>query len=291
MEDILSNYSRTPKIYLRLPSGGKFYDVDPTQKAGTGELPVLSMTARDELLMKTPDALMNGESVASCIRNCVPLIEDPWAIPLIDLDAILIAIRIATYGETMKVSPTVRWQEGDKEESEQIEVDVNLVQVLDELQSKTWQEEFKFKDLTIHTHPLKFSDQNIFEQKTYETSRFLKQLNDPEIVEKAGLENYKNQMTDMFTGLSDINLSIVAKQIKSITTPAGEVEDRPEKILQWMNNLSTQDYGIIRDFVEKQKTNFDLPLRKVSVPQDLVSKGAVPEIEFPLVFNQSSFFV
>ena len=132
--------------------------VNPAEKSGTGELPVLSMTARDELLLRTPDALMNGESIANSLKNCVPLIEDPWDIPIIDIDALLIAIRIATYGETMKMEVNVPKSE------EKLEIEISLPVVLDALKSKTWQEVIRFKDLELHTQPLKFKDQNTYEQ-------------------------------------------------------------------------------------------------------------------------------
>ena len=58
----LSKYFRQPKIYLRLPSKGKFYSPGSLVMTESGELPVYAMTAKDELLIKTPDALLNGEA-------------------------------------------------------------------------------------------------------------------------------------------------------------------------------------------------------------------------------------
>jgi hypothetical protein len=62
------------------------------------------MTARDELLIKTPDALLNGQGVAEVLQNCVPNILNAWECPQVDLDTLLIAIRLATYGEMMTIS-------------------------------------------------------------------------------------------------------------------------------------------------------------------------------------------
>jgi hypothetical protein len=62
------------------------------------------MTAKDELMLKTPDALMNGQATVEVIKSCVPSIKNPWHMPSIDIDTILIAIRIATYGENMEFS-------------------------------------------------------------------------------------------------------------------------------------------------------------------------------------------
>ena len=73
-----------------------------------GEIGIFPMTARDELVLKTPDALLNGASTVEVINSCVPAITDAWEIPSVDMDALLIGIRIATYGENMDI--TVGWE-------------------------------------------------------------------------------------------------------------------------------------------------------------------------------------
>ncbi len=100
----LAAFFRQPKIYVSLPSKGEFYPEGSLKKTTNNEYPVFAMTARDELLFKTPDALMNGVATREVISSCIPNILDPWKIPSLDVDAVLSAIRIATYGEEMEVS-------------------------------------------------------------------------------------------------------------------------------------------------------------------------------------------
>ncbi len=102
----LANYFRQPKIWLKLPSEGKFYSKGAIDISANGTYPVYAMTAKDELMFKTPDALLSGESTVQVIKSCIPAIMDPWKMPSIDLDVCLIAIRIATYGETMELHST-----------------------------------------------------------------------------------------------------------------------------------------------------------------------------------------
>ena len=99
----LASFFRQPKIYVSLPSKGEFYPEGSLVKTHNNEYPVFAMTARDELLFKTPDALMNGVATREVITSCIPNILDPLKIPSLDVDAILSAIRIATYGEEMEV--------------------------------------------------------------------------------------------------------------------------------------------------------------------------------------------
>ena len=68
----LSGYYRQPKIYIRLPSGGEYYPEGALDVSENGDYPVFAMTAKDELMLKTPDALLSGESTVEVIKSCVP---------------------------------------------------------------------------------------------------------------------------------------------------------------------------------------------------------------------------
>ena len=86
----LSQYFRQPAIHIRLPSGGQFYPVGSINMPPNGELPVLPMTAVDEITYRTPDALFNGSAVISVIQSCVPAIRNAWVMPSTDIDAVQI---------------------------------------------------------------------------------------------------------------------------------------------------------------------------------------------------------
>jgi hypothetical protein len=95
----LKNYFRKPGIWIKLPSQGKYYKNTITELNAQGEIPVYPMTAKDELILKNADALLNGSAIKQLIASCVPCIKDADEIPALDLDAILVAIRRSTYGE------------------------------------------------------------------------------------------------------------------------------------------------------------------------------------------------
>ena len=103
MNNPLSQYFRQPSIYIKLPSKGQFYPIGALNMPANNELPVLPMTAIDEIAYRTPDGLYNGSSTVNVIQSCCPNITNAWAMPTIDADAILIAIRIATSGSEMPI--------------------------------------------------------------------------------------------------------------------------------------------------------------------------------------------
>jgi hypothetical protein len=87
----LAGFMRQPKIYIKLPSGGEFWPAGSLDRTENGEYPVYSMTAKDELMLKVPDALMNGQAVVSVIEHCVPNIKNAWHTPNLDLDVVAAA--------------------------------------------------------------------------------------------------------------------------------------------------------------------------------------------------------
>ena len=99
----LQQYFRQPKIYISLPSGGT-YNKPGTINGDPNRLPVFGMTGMDEILMKTPDALLAGESTVKVINSCCPAITDPWDLSSLDIDLVLTAIRIATYGGDINIA-------------------------------------------------------------------------------------------------------------------------------------------------------------------------------------------
>ena len=99
----LKGHFRAPKLFTKLPSGGKFYTEDVLVLNNTGEVEVYAMTSRDEVMMRNPDALLNGESVAKVLTSCVPAIKKPRELLGADVDALMVAIQGATYGDEVTV--------------------------------------------------------------------------------------------------------------------------------------------------------------------------------------------
>ena len=100
----LKSFFRQPAIYIRLPSDGQFWPDGAVDVPVNRELPVLPMTAMDEITYRTPDALFNGAAIVTVIQSCMPNIKNAWHTPNCDLNAILTAIRIASYGKAMPLS-------------------------------------------------------------------------------------------------------------------------------------------------------------------------------------------
>lgn len=98
----LKQYFRTFKLYLKIPSGSSYYPASVLEYTDSGEIGVMPMTGKDELAFKNPDALLNGEALIEVLTSCIPALKNPKALLTNDIDALITAIRYATYNDTLE---------------------------------------------------------------------------------------------------------------------------------------------------------------------------------------------
>ena len=98
----LKQYFRQFKLYMKLPTGTTYYAPGVIKFTDGGEVGVMAMTGKDELLLKNPDALLNGEAIVEIIKSCVPAVMDPKALLTNDVDALITAVRYATYNDKLE---------------------------------------------------------------------------------------------------------------------------------------------------------------------------------------------
>ena len=110
----LKDLYRSKSVYLNLPSGGRFYDSGLNLSIDS-ELGVMPMTAVDEIKLKAPDALFNGDALFDLFKSCVPDIALADEVPTCDVDMILMGIKVATHGEMLEVTSTCAKCEKDGE--------------------------------------------------------------------------------------------------------------------------------------------------------------------------------
>src|SRR6056300_1484429 len=192
----LRKYFRQPKVYITLPSKGKFYPQGSLDLPENGELPVFAMTAKDELTMKTPDALLNGEATVSVIQSCVPNIKNAWKLPSVDLDAVLIAIRLATYGDKMDINTTVPNINVEKSYT------LDLRQVLNSLVTNTFEDIFEINDMKVHLRPLTYEEFTEASMKTFEEQRIFALVNDDGIPDSEKIKKFNQS----FMKITEINV-------------------------------------------------------------------------------------
>ena len=276
----LSKHFRHPKLFIRLPSEGNFYRTGSLERTVNNEYPVLAMTAKDELMIKTPDALLNGQSTVSVIQSCIPNIKDAWSVPSIDVDAILIAIRIATYGEKLEIEAEVPTTKTVRA------YEVDLRMLLDQLNSAEYDNIVTVNNIKIELAPTTYKDFTDLSLKTFEEQRIFKLLDNNELSDLEKLAKFN----ESFTRLTDLNISVVSKSIVAVQFENEDPVTDKNHITEFINNCDKEIFQAILEHVDAQKKKFAIkPLEVNSSPEDLES-GAPPKFLVPISFDQSNFF-
>lgn len=269
----LSQWFRQPKIFVKLPSQGNYYPTGALDKSSTGEYPVYAMTAKDELMFKTPDALLSGQSTVEVIKSCIPAIQDPWNMPSLDIDAALIAIRVATYGETMGVEANCPHCGVEND------YDIDLVHWLDRINGWQFTPEVDLAPLTIIVRPYTYRELSQTSLKTLEHQRIFNVINSEELSDEQKIEKFGNS----FVKLTSLTVDIIAGCVAKIITPDGEVTDL-DHIKEFISNSPKDVFDKISNHVNEMKKNIELPVQHVAC------SSCTKEFDMPVTMDQSNFF-
>jgi hypothetical protein len=275
----LQKFFRQPKVYVTLPSKGQFYPAGSLEMPENGELPVFAMTAKDELTFKTPDALLNGQATVDVVKSCVPAIKDPWQMPSVDLDAILIAIRIATYGEKLEITTKVP-NIGDERDYQ-----VDLRQLLSKLVSVEFEGIFEINGMTVKLRPLTYKEFTQSNLKTFEEQRVFNLVNDDNMPDEEKLAKFNQS----FKKLTDLTVDMLGRSIYSITVEETEVTN-PQHIQEFLQNSDKEFFNEVLAFLDDQRKKFQIEPLKITSPDEDVERGAPETFEVPITFDQSNFF-
>lgn len=276
----LKKFFRQPKLYIKLPSSGNYYPNDTLEKTPNDEYPIYAMTAKDEIAMKTPDALLNGQSTVDLIQSCVPNIKNAWVVPSIDVDALLIAIRMATYGENIDVDVTIPNTQITKTYT------TDLRHALERLLNAAFDPVIEISpEMTVFIRPLTYLEFTRNAIKTLEEQKIFAVVNDENISDDRKIELFNKS----FKKLTDITVGMVSQCISKIVTPDGEVTD-PSFIAEFIDNADKDFFKKIMKHLEVQRDKFQMPPFKIQTTEEEQADGAPIEFEAPLTLDVSSFF-
>lgn len=268
----LQKYFRQPKLFISLPSKGTFYP-DGVLQGDPNNTPIFAMTGMDEILMKTPDALFNGESTVKVIESCCPYIKDAKQIPSLDIDALLVAIRIATFGDKMSVNHVCPNCGADND------FEIDLTTIVDHYNNARYDSTVEVGGLLINLRPLTYNELTVLSLENFQLQKMLAQIDSSGIEE----DEKTKLMDQIYDGIAETQAKVMKLSIDSIKTDEVLVTDR-EHINEWIRNSNIEDYKIIKSKLEANKSIWDMPKQTVKCgdcgTDDVIS----------VTMDQSSFF-
>ena len=275
----LKKYYRQPKQFVKLPSNYRFYTEGSISVPESREVAVYPMTAKDEMMFKTPDALLNGQATVDVIQSCIPAIKDAWQMPSIDCDAALMSIRMATYGTKMTVPITVPKTKIEKD------LELDLQTSLGGILAAEYKDTFLWENMEIKTKPLSYAEFTKSALKSFEQARLQATVVDTKLSDEEKIA----QFNVSFQKLTQLNVDMVVQTIESIRVDGQTVTDK-KQIKEFVDNTSKEFFSAIMEHLEENRKRFQLAPQKVTSTEEEVKQGAPETYEVPIAFDSSNFF-
>lgn len=231
----LQKYFRKPSVYIKLLSTDNAYSDEVLKKHPTGEHPVFAMTALDEITAKTPDALFNGTAMVDIIASCVPDLLDPWNLLIQDLDALLIAVRIASGNGTLDITSKCPACETENEYT------VDLGAMLNTLRAGDYATPLQIDELEIKFRSMTYRELNEISLEQFKIQKMFSQI-------EASLdeEGRATKTTELIQALNQLTMKMLTQSIAYIKTPDAWVDDK-NYIFDFLQNCDRRIYNQTRD--------------------------------------------
>jgi len=251
---------KLPGETFTLPSGGLFYnDGEVLDYSVTGaEVHVHPMTTLDEITLKTPDLLFNGQAVNQVFARCIPEVVNAGKLLQKDVDYLLACLRKVSYGDALRIDYKHDCKDA-KEHSYEVDIS-QFIRNAKRIDPTTVGEDFSItfpNGQTAKFQPLLYKDfVSVMQALNMST-------------EDDSPEQIQNEMVKSLSGL--------VIQVEDIT-------DR-DLIVEWLKNVPPQFISIINDktdAVSSWGTDFTATFKCLDC-------GEVIETSIPL--NPLSFFM
>lgn len=237
----LSKYFRKPAIYIKLPTGGKF---NPEMNTTIlDEIGVLPMTAIDEITLRNPDSLLNGEALISLIASCCPDIPNPRNMCNIDAEALFLAIQYATYGSDLTHTHTC------KKCNEKSDFNIDIDYMLNRFPEIEKIDPIEYDGLKINIKPPSVEAITRLSLIDLEQKRIIRSIHETYQDDSLGETEMAKRFYTSFRKIAEHNVELLANTISHIETPDGDISDY-DSISEFLENIPTTVVDSINKSVE-----------------------------------------
>jgi hypothetical protein len=270
----LRQFFRQPAIYITLPSKGNHWPAGSIDIPVNGELPVYPMTALDEITYRTPDALFNGQAVVTVVQSCMPNIQDAWQMPAVDLNAVLVAIRIASYGHEMEFGTQCPACKNETDYT------IDLRNIIDSLQTADYSKPVRNGDLEIYLQPMTYLRQTDTSKIQFEQQKRIQMI---QLSEDLTDEQKIAELNNSLITITKLTTDALKWSVAAIRTPAALVTE-PEFISEFLDNCDRKLFESIKEQIINLRDSGELK------PLQLKCNECGHEYQQLLTMDQASFF-
>lgn len=162
---------KLPGRTMQLPSRGALYHDGEIDNAAA-EVHIQPMSALDEITLKNSDLLFNGEALDQIVKTCAPAIKKPGELYARDIDALMMMLRLVTYGPEFSIKvahdceksllPPREGQEGDRYKENDYIVNIERIimsmKLLDPTDAATQYVTTLDNGQTVRVAPVRYKD-------------------------------------------------------------------------------------------------------------------------------------
>jgi hypothetical protein len=195
------------------------------------------------------------------------------SVPSIDVDTLLSAIRIATFGNKLPIQTVC------KKCGHENEYDIDLQTVIDYYSSLQYNSVLKLNDeLTIYFKPIDYYQMTQFNMENFTLQKILGQL-----VNITDMAERQLHLDSIYEQIANIQVKIFLGSIESIRTSEVNVTE-VEYIKEWISNCDRDDY-------EKVKKHLEVIRKEWAMPKQTIQCNECSAIDTTeIVLDQSHFF-
>ncbi len=291
----LAAFFRKSKLSISLPSRGKWYPKDSLLLDSFGKLPIFAMNASDDIKFRTGDATLTGKNIYEIIHSCAPGILEPENIPYIDVDTILLAIRLASYGDDFNFTVSVPNTKLTRN------IKITAKKMLAEISARQefWDEKAIITDetgqrLELIIQPISLSKVFSASKTMYMQQRAMaKNIDNNDTIKNdelfsSSVETIANNAIDLFcAGISE--LKIIDNNNHILITLDTENPADSSQILQVMHSLDVEYFNAVRDHIDLQRQKYVIMSPTQESTETEIRAGAPKEWTVELSFMSSNF--
>jgi phage FluMu protein Com len=241
----LEKLYRHKTFYTTLPSQGRFYP-SGIKLSADGELGIMPMSAADEIKLKTPDTLFNGEALFDLFRSTIPDIQKPEEIPVCDVDKLLLGIRVASQGKQLDVKSKCPKCEKTETYAVDLTMIMNSATVIDadpviQIDDTL---EVELRPFTLQSQ-IKGQIEAFFQQRMQNLLSSDNNMSEEEKIKR---------FNEALVGAIAMQTTQIAECITRVTmkgNPEDTIVTNPDHIFAWVENMDSATYEKIRGGIEK----------------------------------------
>lgn len=275
----LQQFFRQPSVYLRLPTNGRWYTGDMVELTDDNELAVYPLTAMNDIMLNTPDAMLNGQALENVIRDCAPGIKNVKKFMLPDLEALFLAIKSASNGGKMDIDRKCAKCNAENT------YELNCQHLLDSATSIN-EDDLTIRfgdDLVVYVTPYDFEMRQLFMKREFEEEKLFRNItaqgDSIDEITKASM------MAESVERLSKVTFGLVSRSIEKILMVKSNtfVTDR-DHINEWLVGITKTQAEMVMEAVDK--------INKIGIVKNLTitCNSCGHSWEDALSFDPASFF-